>query len=160
MTQPVLAHILHHRLDADLHRGAKGAVDARLQDQQVAHMNGRDEVQVVHAGGHRDGPGMSARRHRSNQVDVLHQPTAKQISQGICVGGKDNLAALGLRLAYRSCQNRFAHSYQCKSPLACQLHAGRRTIGHMDRIALLTQVLEQNPSDAFARYGLAMAHTL
>ncbi|QNI38644.1 tetratricopeptide repeat protein [Edaphobacter sp. 4G125] len=28
----------------------------------------------------------------------------------------------------------------------------------MDRIALLTQVLEQNPTDAFARYGLAMAH--
>jgi predicted Zn-dependent protease len=27
----------------------------------------------------------------------------------------------------------------------------------MDRIALLTQVLEQNPADAFARYGLAMA---
>jgi len=28
----------------------------------------------------------------------------------------------------------------------------------MDRIALLNQVLEQNPTDAFARYGLAMAH--
>lgn len=28
----------------------------------------------------------------------------------------------------------------------------------MDRIALLNQVLEHNPSDAFARYGLAMAH--
>jgi predicted Zn-dependent protease len=28
----------------------------------------------------------------------------------------------------------------------------------MDRIALLAQVLEQNPTDAFARYGLAMAH--
>ena len=28
----------------------------------------------------------------------------------------------------------------------------------MDRIALLTQVIEQNPDDAFARYGLAMAH--
>jgi predicted Zn-dependent protease len=28
----------------------------------------------------------------------------------------------------------------------------------MDRIALLTQVLKQNPTDAFARYGLAMAH--
>jgi predicted Zn-dependent protease len=28
----------------------------------------------------------------------------------------------------------------------------------MDRIAMLTQVLEQNPSDAFARYGLAMAY--
>jgi predicted Zn-dependent protease len=28
----------------------------------------------------------------------------------------------------------------------------------MDRITLLTQVLEQNPADTFARYGLAMAH--
>ena len=28
----------------------------------------------------------------------------------------------------------------------------------MDKIAMLTQILEQNPSDAFARYGLAMEH--
>ena len=28
----------------------------------------------------------------------------------------------------------------------------------MDRIAILTQVLSQNPTDAFARYGLAMAY--
>ena len=28
----------------------------------------------------------------------------------------------------------------------------------MDRIALLTEVLAQNPSDAFARYGLAMEY--
>jgi len=28
----------------------------------------------------------------------------------------------------------------------------------MDRIALLTQVLQQNPTDTFARYGLAMAY--
>jgi predicted Zn-dependent protease len=26
----------------------------------------------------------------------------------------------------------------------------------MDKIAMLTQILEQNPADAFARYGLAM----
>jgi predicted Zn-dependent protease len=28
----------------------------------------------------------------------------------------------------------------------------------MDKIAMLTQILEQNPGDAFARYGLAMEH--
>jgi tetratricopeptide (TPR) repeat protein len=28
----------------------------------------------------------------------------------------------------------------------------------MDRIATLTQILDQNPNDAFARYGLAMEH--
>jgi len=29
----------------------------------------------------------------------------------------------------------------------------------MDRIALLTEVLAQNPNDAFARYGLAMEYS-
>ena len=29
----------------------------------------------------------------------------------------------------------------------------------MDRIAMLTEVLAQNPTDAFTRYGLAMAYT-
>jgi predicted Zn-dependent protease len=29
----------------------------------------------------------------------------------------------------------------------------------MDRLAMLTEVLAQNPDDAFARYGLAMEHS-
>ena len=29
----------------------------------------------------------------------------------------------------------------------------------MDKIALLTEILAQNPNDAFARYGLAMEHS-
>lgn len=29
----------------------------------------------------------------------------------------------------------------------------------MDRIAMLSEVLSENPSDAFARYGLAMEHS-
>ena len=40
---------------------------------------------------------------------------------------------------------------------ACQLAASHSTIVTMDRIAMLTQLLEQHPTDAFARYGLAMA---
>jgi hypothetical protein len=28
----------------------------------------------------------------------------------------------------------------------------------MDKIAMLTEILAQNPGDAFARYGLAMEH--
>ncbi len=28
----------------------------------------------------------------------------------------------------------------------------------MDKVAMLTEILRQNPADAFARYGLAMAH--
>jgi predicted Zn-dependent protease len=29
----------------------------------------------------------------------------------------------------------------------------------MDRVAMLTEILTQNPTDAFARYGLAMEHS-
>ena len=29
----------------------------------------------------------------------------------------------------------------------------------MNKIAMLTEILQQNPSDSFARYGLAMAYT-
>jgi len=29
----------------------------------------------------------------------------------------------------------------------------------MDKIAMLTEILEQHPTDAFTRYGLAMAYT-
>jgi tetratricopeptide (TPR) repeat protein len=29
----------------------------------------------------------------------------------------------------------------------------------MDRVAMLTEILEQNPNDAFARYGLAMEYS-
>jgi hypothetical protein len=30
--------------------------------------------------------------------------------------------------------------------------------GTMDKIAMLSEILKQNPADAFARYGLAMAY--
>jgi tetratricopeptide (TPR) repeat protein len=29
----------------------------------------------------------------------------------------------------------------------------------LDRLTMLTQIVEQNPNDAFARYGLAMEHS-
>ena len=29
----------------------------------------------------------------------------------------------------------------------------------MDRLAMLTEILQQNPNDAFARYGLAMEYS-
>jgi predicted Zn-dependent protease len=40
---------------------------------------------------------------------------------------------------------------------ACLATPIRATIAAMDKIAMLSQILKQNPTDAFARYGLAMA---
>jgi len=36
--------------------------------------------------------------------------------------------------------------------------AEAETISIMNKIAMLTEILQQNPADSFARYGLAMAH--
>src|ERR1700674_3967392 len=45
---------------------------------------------------------------------------------------------------------------ECKS--RAEMRARLTVKEVMDKIAMLTQILEQNPSDAFARYGLAMEH--
>src|SRR5216684_5494433 len=39
------------------------------------------------------------------------------------------------------------------------IHHSSLIIASMDRIAALTEVLRQDPNDAFARYGLAMEHS-
>ena len=38
-------------LDADFNRGVKGAIDARLEDQQIADVHRLDEVDVIHRRG-------------------------------------------------------------------------------------------------------------
>src|SRR5579863_8797756 len=39
------------------------------------------------------------------------------------------------------------------------MHSTERKPASMDRLAMLNEVLSQNPDDAFARYGLAMEHS-
>jgi predicted Zn-dependent protease len=46
-----------------------------------------------------------------------------------------------------------------RTPLITRESTHRCRITRMDRVALLNEVLSQNPSDAFARYGLAMEYS-
>jgi predicted Zn-dependent protease len=39
-----------------------------------------------------------------------------------------------------------------------QIFAARETMEVMDKVAMLSEILAQNPTDAFARYGLAMEY--
>ena len=48
MAELLLANVFDHRFDADLHGGAEGAVDAGLEDEQVADVDRGDEVEVIH----------------------------------------------------------------------------------------------------------------
>ena len=116
MPQPILLHILHHSFDTHLHRRPVSAIHAGLQYQQISNSHRRNKIQVIHTCSHRNGSRMSRCSHRSDQIDVLHKPPAKQIPQSIRICGKNNLTPFRLRFRNRPFQNQIAHSYKSKSP--------------------------------------------
>ncbi len=104
------ANIFHHGFDPDLHGGAEGAIDTGFEDQQVANVDGSDEVDVIHRGGYGERPGVAAGGGGGDQVDELHESATEEVAESVGVGGKDDLAALGLRGAHGACVGSVGHS--------------------------------------------------
>jgi len=84
--------------DADFHGRGEGAVEGRFEDEQVADVDGRDEVDVVHRGGDDVGAGVAIGGHGSDEVDVMHEAAAEQVAEGVGVVGQDYFGHLRLRL--------------------------------------------------------------
>jgi hypothetical protein len=116
MAQSLLPHILYHHPHTNLHRSPKRPIHTRLQNQQLPNPHWSYKIQMIHTRRHRERTRMPRSSHRSHQVDILHQPPAKQASQRIRVRRQHNLAPLRLRLGHRPFQNQIAHSYKSKSP--------------------------------------------
>lgn len=95
---PFVQDVFDHDTDAHLHGGAEGAVHAGFEDEDVTDTDGGDEVEVVHARRDADGAGVAEGGHGGGEVDVLHQTAAEEVAEGVRVGGKDDLGALGLRV--------------------------------------------------------------
>ena len=92
----LLADVFDHGLDADLHGGVEGAVDAGLEDEEIANADGGDEIEVIHGSGDDKGACVAAGCHGADEIHELHEPASKEIAEGVAVGGKDDLAAFGL----------------------------------------------------------------
>ena len=60
----VLKHILHHGSHANLHAGAEYSVDTGFQNQHIAHVDGGDEIQVIHARSYGNRPSVTEGRRR------------------------------------------------------------------------------------------------
>lgn len=169
VTQPLLTNVFHHGLDADFHGGAEGSIDAGLEDEQIANLDGGYEVEVVHGGGNDKGARMAAGSHGTNEIHELHEAATEEGTEGVGVGGKDDLAAFRLGGADGAGTGAIGHSsiviaaYFCpqwEEPIGGQVASGEG-VQHpkgMDKIGMLSEILQQNPKDAFARYGLAMAY--
>jgi hypothetical protein len=92
----LLANVFDHGFHADLHRGLEGAVDAGLEDEEIADANGCDEVEVIHRGCDDKGARVAAGSHGADEIHELHEPASEEVAEGVAVGGKDDLAAFGL----------------------------------------------------------------
>jgi tetratricopeptide (TPR) repeat protein len=153
MVQRLVGDILDHRLHADLHGGVKRAIHTRLQDEHVPNMYRRDKVDVVHRNGDRNPASMARSRQRGDQVNKLQQPAAKQIAERVGIAREDDLGALRLGIGHGARMGHIRHI-----PIVTSSRISAKYDGSMDKIAMLTEILEANPADAFARYGLAMAY--
>lgn len=104
------ANIFDHGLDADFHGGVVGTVDAGLEDEQVADLDGGYEVEVIHGGGDGECSCVSTGSHGADEIDELHEAAAKEVAEGVGVGGEDDLTAFRLGGADGRRLGAFRHS--------------------------------------------------
>ena len=83
-------------LDADFERGVEGAIDAGLENEQIADVHGLDEVDVIHGRGDDVGARVAIGGDGAGEVDEVHEAAAEQIAEGVGVVGEDDLSHLGL----------------------------------------------------------------
>src|SRR6202162_4241546 len=69
----VLNIVLNPHLDPNLHGGAEYAVHRGSQDDERAHANGNEEVDVVHGGRDHVAPRVTMGGHGPGQVDPVHK---------------------------------------------------------------------------------------
>ncbi len=86
--------VLDPDFDPNLERGIEGAIDAGLENKQIADVHGLDEVDVVHGRGDDVGARVAIGSDGAGQVDEVHEATAEEIAEGIGVVGEDNLSHL------------------------------------------------------------------
>ena len=92
----LLTHVFNHSFDADFHGGAEGPVDAGLEDEEIADVDGCDEIEVIHGGSDDKGARVAAGGHGADEIHELHEPASEEVAEGVAVGGEDDLAAFRL----------------------------------------------------------------
>ena len=83
-------------------RCVEGAVDAGLENEQVADVHMLDEVDMIHGRGDDVSARMTICGDGTNDVDEVHEATAEEVSEGVGVVGKDDLGHLGLGACNRA----------------------------------------------------------
>jgi hypothetical protein len=88
--------ILDPDLNAYFKRCIESTVDTGLEYEQVADVDGLDEVDVIHGRGDDVGARVAVGRDGAGDIDEMHETAAEQVAESVGVIGKDDLSHLGL----------------------------------------------------------------
>ena len=93
--------VLHPAFHSNFHGGMECAIHGGFQDQQITNVHGREKINMVHGCGHHIAARMAVRGEGSGYVNQVHEASAEQIAQRICVIGQNHLCHLRLRISDR-----------------------------------------------------------
>src|SRR5579864_9639246 len=79
----------------------ENAVHGGLQDHQVAHVHGNQEIEVVNGSSDDIVAGVAVGGERAGQVNPVHQAAAQQGVERVGIVGQNNFRHLRLRVLYR-----------------------------------------------------------
>ena len=113
---------LNPHLYAGLHGGVEGAVDGRAEDDEVADMNGNEEVEVIDRSGDDVALGVAMGGESSGDIDPVHEAAAKEGSERVRIVRHDDFDHFGLAVANRTGFKRGCLFHRWVQ--GCQLGAG------------------------------------
>jgi|SRR5579862_1374367 len=85
---------------ADFHGGAKDAIDAGLQDDPFADVDGKAEIHIVNRRGDAMAIGVASGRERSGDVDQVHHAATQHFAERVGVVWQYRFDDFGTRRAY------------------------------------------------------------
>ena len=145
------AQVFHEDLHPDLHRGPEHPVYLRSQDNELADVNGVEEGHVVDRRCHHRPARVPNRGERTSEIHQRHHFAAKQRPQRIGIIRQREFRHLRNRVPNGAALQFFRHIFfECTR---ASYHGGMSA-----RANALRALLEQDPKNSFARYGLALDH--
>ena len=88
--------ILDPNLDADFDGCIEGTIDAGLENEQIADVNGLNEVDVIHGCGDNMGARMAIGGDCAGEIDEVHEAAAEQVAERVGVVRENDLSHFGL----------------------------------------------------------------
>ena len=135
-------------LYADFHRSAKDPIDAGFKRDELADVDGVEKRHTVDGGGDDGAARVAGGGEGGGEVDKGHDFPAEEGAEDVGVIRKSELAHFRSRFADRSARLIKKHIFRVR---------WRGTMGAMSsRLEILRGMLDQDPTNTFARYGLAM----